>query len=308
MKRVRLTRLPLLFLIVALFTVFAPGVSADMGPKPELTVYVENPPQEPYYLDLLVQSPGGTSNLSEEERAALDENMLKELKVFEDQGWYPALLDGTKIPMWGELTGTPQGENMVHTFGYYGVPDTYRILIVTKSGTTVFSQICQRQSFQGTVRFDYAATLEAMRSGENPPTQYAGGGVRQPDHFWVYLIQFLGTFLPTLIIEGGVLLLFRFHLRENWKPLLFCNLATQLVLTVAMGAALIQQGMLAAYVVQAVVEVAILLFEMFVYGRYLKGHTRGRRLAYGAAANAASWAAGFVLSSAVYSPLFTRFL
>lgn len=42
----------LLLLTAMLLTVSA---LADSGPKPQLTVRVENAPQEPYYLDLLAK-------------------------------------------------------------------------------------------------------------------------------------------------------------------------------------------------------------------------------------------------------------
>ena len=43
--------------------------------------------------------------------------------------------------MWGNLVGTPYGNYMVHTFSYFGVPDTYRIIIVTESGTVTVSDV-----------------------------------------------------------------------------------------------------------------------------------------------------------------------
>lgn len=49
MKRF-LHRLSLLFVVLLLLTT---AVFADFGPKPQLVVRVEQPPQEEYYLDLL---------------------------------------------------------------------------------------------------------------------------------------------------------------------------------------------------------------------------------------------------------------
>ena len=52
-------------------------VSADIGPKDQLTVYLTNPPQETYYLDLLWQpdTAGSFSNLSEKELAGWAESI-----------------------------------------------------------------------------------------------------------------------------------------------------------------------------------------------------------------------------------------
>lgn len=71
-------KLFLFLLAAALLTV---PVFADMGPKPQLTVRVENGPEELYYLDILEEGkpypypdnvPGGLKgNYTEEERAPL---------------------------------------------------------------------------------------------------------------------------------------------------------------------------------------------------------------------------------------------
>ncbi|HIZ56195.1 MAG TPA: hypothetical protein H9671_08350, partial [Firmicutes bacterium] len=67
-------------------------VSADMGPKPRLTITVTNPPQEPYYLDLLVQNEGGYEpELDPQEYQA---SMLEDLRSLESEGWYPAYSGG----------------------------------------------------------------------------------------------------------------------------------------------------------------------------------------------------------------------
>ena len=82
----------LLTLSCAVLTVFA---SADMGPKPQLTVRVEHAPEELYYLDLLAEgeyedytygdgnSPysGLDWSYSDEEAAALNEDLLDALRA-----------------------------------------------------------------------------------------------------------------------------------------------------------------------------------------------------------------------------------
>ena len=64
-------------LLLLTFVLVLP-VSADMGPKPQITITVINPPEGEYYLDLLEQhDPGDTlySNLNDEELTALPEQM-----------------------------------------------------------------------------------------------------------------------------------------------------------------------------------------------------------------------------------------
>ena len=112
---------------------------------------------------------------------------------------------------WGELTGEPDGSGaMLHSFRYYGVPETYRILMVTASGETFLSDVLTRRTLQSSVTVDWTAKTA------KPPLQSVG-----------YLLQFAATFVPTILIELVVLLLFGFKLKENWKPFLLVNLVTQ---------------------------------------------------------------------------------
>ncbi|MGI5897170.1 MAG: hypothetical protein ACOX6U_09480 [Oscillospiraceae bacterium] len=300
MKTVRCKAFLLTTLLLSLALLFALPVSADMGPKPQLTVHVINPPEEPYYLDLLIQEPGGYSNLSEEKRASLNPEMLALLDTYREEGWYPAYVGGTKVPMWGDLTGTPEEGGRVHVFGYYGLSTNCRIILVTQSGRVVVSQEVARQALQSSVTFDYQA---AANGGEAvlPLTEESDGvPVHTPNPFLLYLVQFLSTCVPTLLLEGAILLLFRFRLRENWKVFLSTNLATQVLLTLTLGITLIQGGSIAAYMVQLPVELVILVAEVLVYGKCLKGHSATRARVYGAVANLVSWAAGFFLLEIQY--------
>ena len=105
----------LLILTCAVLTV---SVSADMGPKPQLTVRVENAPEELYYLDLLAEgeyegysygdgrSPysGLDWSYSDGESAALDEGLLDTLRAAVPDGWHACTAEGTGgAPMWGQL-------------------------------------------------------------------------------------------------------------------------------------------------------------------------------------------------------------
>ncbi|HPE15724.1 MAG TPA: hypothetical protein PK597_02095 [Oscillospiraceae bacterium] len=102
-------------LLFVLLPILAVTAAADAGPKPEVTVRVVNPPAV-YYLDLLYEGEGDYDNLRET-RDSCDPTMLAALFSLEDAGWHPALAGGTMPPMWGSLTGVPDGSAMRHTFG-----------------------------------------------------------------------------------------------------------------------------------------------------------------------------------------------
>ena len=145
----------LLLLTAMLLTVSA---LADSGPKAQLTVKVENAPSEPYYLDLLEKGDyqghtygsgdgddtysGIDWSYSEEEIAALDDELLDALRAAVPEGWHACTAQGTNgAPMWGDLIGSDAGGVRLHSFRYHGVPDTYRIILVTKSGESWVSGV-----------------------------------------------------------------------------------------------------------------------------------------------------------------------
>ena len=280
----------LLLTIVCMFSCTV-IVHADIGPKDQLTVHVKNPPNEIYYLDLLTQDTNTYDNFyNEGERESLNQDMLSLLYSHESEGWKPALVEGTGAPMWGSLVGEPDGDEMIHTFGYVGVPDTYRIIIVTESGKVSVSDVFTRKALNSSIIYDYTS------------------GKATVPHIWVsYIIQFLTTCIPTLIIEGMILLLFGFKFKENYKVFLLVNISTQVVLTFTLGVALIQKGPFTAYFTQFPIEIVIVIVETFLYCQLLHGKSIGRRSAYGVTANIVSWAVGFFLLSYQYQ-LLTSFI
>ncbi len=262
-----------LCLLLALFPAVA---QADMGPKPRITVVVENPPQEEYYLDLLVPE-GDYDNLGDR-RAQCDPQKLVLLANYREEGWHAGLTVGTRAPMWGDLQGVAQGESRRHIFGYFGVPDRFKLLLATPEGELRVSDWVDRVTFQTTLTYDYQT-----------------GQLTRPSIWLAYLRQFAVTLLPTLLIEGVLLFAFRFPLRKNWLVFLLVNLGTQLFLTATLGRRLLLHGLIASYMALVPLELVVAGAETLLYLYLLRGQGRGRRVAYALTANAASALAGWFL-------------
>jgi hypothetical protein len=267
-------------LVLFLFVFFMIGsttiVHADMGPKPQLKITVVNAPDELYYLDLLVKAeeigPNG------EYLEGLDPAMFANLKSLEDEGWYPALTDGTQIRMFGELTGTLVNGKIVHDFGYH-LPDDYRIIMVTQSGKITVSDPLTMDSFYTSLKFD-AET----------------GKVTKPNVIVLYATQFATTLIPTLIVEFGILLMFGLYSKRNLIVFLIMNVVTQFFLAFTVNAALITMGLLSAILVLIFVEGFIWIFEMIVcWKAFDKQKKTGRRVAFALVANMVSFILGFIL-------------
>lgn len=178
-------------------------------------------------------------------------------------------------------------EPWVWTFSGMNLPRSFRIAVLADAERTV-GPLFQRGAYYTTLAYDCASTK-----------------ITYATPVWLaYLVQFFCTCIPTLLIEGAVLLLFRFDWRKNWKLFLAVNLITQILLTAAMAGHYIAQGE-RAYpgLLLIFVEIPVFLAETLVYGKWLKGHTRIRREAYGLTANLASLLFGLAANSAVFSLL-----
>ena len=301
MKRNSLRALVCALLMSLALTTFA---FADSGPKPQLTVRVENAPQEPYYLDLLAEGDWNESGESSNDGVdwsyhgkedTLDPALLTSLRDNVPAGWHACVAQGTTgAPIWGELyaEGTDAFGNDLHVFGYHGVPSTYRIILVTQSGKVWLSETLERKVLQSSVTVHWADDAESTT-------------VTVPSTVTGYLLQFLATLMPTLLIEGILLLLFRYSWKQNWKAFLLVNLVTQGVLAAASSVLNLQNGaaLWNYFLFLLPMEAVILLIELYLYaGRgLLAGHSKGRAALYAVTANFASAVLGYYLAEPVWS-------
>lgn len=200
-----------------LLAVLPVSASADSGPKPQITIQVQNAPDGDYYVDLLI--PGeiperciDNIEWNHIDRASLPLDALERDRM---DGWHYAMLDGTQPPLFYKH---PDKDTFV--FSYFGTPDTFRIAVYDDSQQKVnFSEVMKRTQLQQIFTCDFADNT--VKTG-NP--------------LLTYLKQFASSLLPTLLLEGILLLPFGFWDRRNAKLFLGVNIGTQLLLTVVTAA------------------------------------------------------------------------
>ena len=276
----------LLLLLLAL-TALTVSALADNAPKPQLTVLVENPPQETYYLDLVAEGPAGEEGdalswtYSDQEIADLDPALLSALTAAVPEGCHACTVQGgSGAPLYGDLLGRELRPGVrSHYFFYTGIPTDYQILVVTESGETWLSPPCARRALQSSVTVDWEART-----------------VMVPSVARSYLLQFLCTLLPTLLLEGAVLLLFGYRRRRSFLTFLWVNLLTQGAMSLYLAVRLTTGGfsgwILFAYVPM---ELAILLAELLLYRRFLPEQGKTEATLYAVCANLASALLGWAL-------------
>lgn len=285
-------RSPRILLLALLTSILLTGTAlADTGPKPQLTVKMVNSPEEPYYLDILAEGnyedaghpfEGLAWSYTEEELAALDQDLLQTLRDAVPEGWHACTAEGsTGAPMWGDLYPNETG---FHIFGYMGVPDTYRILVVTQSGETWVSDVYTRKVLQSSVTLDWASKSVTI------PSIWTG-----------HLLQFLSTLVPTILIEGILLILFGYSWKRSWKPFLLVNLVTQAGLALYLSTVILQHGVSAWSLISLFpAEIVIALLESGLYVRFLTEKSKGCAFFYGILANAFSAVLGCFLIEPVW--------
>ena len=269
MKRIQ----RLLLCVLLCLAVLPVSASADTGPKPAVTITVVNAPAGDYYLDLLIQDPGDYPNIDPED---YDPTLLDGLRSWEGEGWWPALLEGTDVPLFGDLT---PGEDGTHRFTYHGLPRTFRIAVSSAQGAQATESSFTRTVFYTHLTYNWATNTITKA------TSTVG----------FYLTQFLSTLSPTLLVEGALLWLFGFRSRQDWLVFALVNLATQLGLHAALGSTMMATGGHYFYYLMILpLEAIVLVVEIVAYRILLQEHSTGRRVGYAVCANAASYAVGYL--------------
>lgn len=270
-------KLAILIFLGVIINLLSPyAANADIGPKPSIKLIVLNPPKDEYYLDLLINYDSKHPYINIDEHDELDKNIINILQKYNVDGWRPALVTGTKVPLFGKLTGVKEGDTIVHEFHYLGTPDRFKVIIVEKSGNVIVSEnIIKRKAFDSTVYYDY----NSNRMWESST-------------ILAYIKQFVITFSATLIIEGAILILFRFSLKVNLKPFVLVNLLTQILLTMIVFSAMYFAGSMAAFLIYIPFEIVVLIIESKLYKKYLVNHSIRRRVVYAIVANVISFAVG----------------
>ena len=201
---------------------------------------------------------------SEEEIAALDDELLDALRAAVPEGWHACTAQGTNgAPMWGDLIGSDAGGVRLHSFRYHGVPDTYRIILVTKSGESWVSGVrCTARRCNRARRWiGRRRTAERAERGRLP-----------------MLLQFFCMLLPTLLIEGVLLLAFGYRSRRSLLVFLLVNLVTQGGFALYLAVTVLNHGVSGwSLLFYIPIELIIMVVELLAYRRLLTEKSRGTR-------------------------------
>ncbi len=280
MKRNQSRILRNLTLALAVLLCLALPAYADMGPKADLTVTVVNAPEGECYVDLLYED-SSSSFANYVDTSGCDPALLASLHSLEGDGWILACATGVSgPPIFGDLLPNENGQ---YVYSYHGLPRTFRLAVATKDGAQATEESYTRTRFHTNLVYDWNTNT---MSEVTPSLLY-------------YAAQFLATLLPTLVIEGVILWLFKFRQKRTWLIFLLVNFVTQLGLHLLCNSLSSvpfadSYDSVGYYVLSLLIpEFLIFIVEAISYGVLIKEETSGRRVGCAVCANAASFVLGF---------------
>lgn len=257
---------------------FSINVYADNGPKPSINIIAENMPEEICYMDLLINYSDVDNFDNLDDISKYNRDMFNTLKEYKDEDWRPAIATGTRVPLHGDIICDVDNGISHLQYSYVGVPDYFKIIVVTESNQIVVSNAIERKAFQSTVYFDFEK-----------------GTAYEKSLIVSYLLQFIMTFIPTILIEGLLLLAFGFSIRRNYKPFIFINGLTQVLLTVVVLVSMLTDGTLIGLIRYFLFELVIIAIEIVLFSKFLLGHNKMRKTVYALVANVVSFMVGIII-------------
>ncbi len=268
-------------LLLCLLLPFAINVAfADHGPKPSITIHVQNGP-DGYYIGLLEpdSEPGHfLEELRDYHKETVDEE-LKTLLYYEKDGWY------LHVPPVSDAYHRSSPGTTSYEFGYM-VPSYFRVILVEADGTVHLSDPVKKSAFNAV--FDYDVTTGTIN--ENL--------VEGRLHYFFYVLFCYGL---TLLLEGLVLRWIGLAQKRNKKHFLIINTLTQILL----NAGLIyfdsnHESTLVLIIAFFVLELLVFLIESVYYAIFLRMPDGTRKTStsvlYAIGANALSMIGGFIIT------------
>jgi len=298
MKKIALTAV---FAIFASFTLSA-AVHA-LGTSNSITITVKNPPNELYYLDLLVENENMAKAFLTDIKSLTyysiwykryfteypfeDDPMAQAMLGYLDRNLCPVLVFreyGTYLDyVYGSLTGKKSGGKMIHSFtgyfnGYKKQPD-FRIITVTESGEVKISDWCDSNAYNVRITYDYI-------TGET-------SAIEEGDFYLFRLSPF--TLAAALLAEGLLLFAFGFKIRENLTVFLTVNVFAQVLLLALLTAFEVKLGGLVSAMLYLPFEPFVFAVKSRIYEKKLKGGDKQRRYLYTFTASFAGYALMFLI-------------
>ena len=288
-------RIILTFLLLLLSFGFFQQVKADCGPKP-FAAYEVIGLDESYSFDLLVRYKYDVVPLNADEiQEQINYNYHSDtypdiLNGYQDEDGFASYTLYTNIP---HFSSRDNDNTNLFYYGYVGPPKIFKIAIVTESGEMIVSDIVEKQAFRA--YFEYDLTENTISDSDDIIINLNQGTVREVYPIGAMILQIVICIIATLLIELGVLYLFKYRKTESYKKAIIVNLITQMLLQamIIYGYVFIN-NYFSAWIILILGEMVIFIIESVVYSLWLTEFTRKKAVLYAIVANIASFVFGML--------------
>lgn len=272
-----------------LMSLFPSLVSADIGPKPTATIYVQNFDSQDYMLDLLVPEDYiyfGDKGINTNYPESFKETGLYK---YDHEGWKAAHIRSSLLN--GSLYGVFNQENslMIHRFSYVGVPKEFKIIVQKENGELVISSKVAPKQFNSELLFDFkTGEVEVIRKDllENIRDKVLYNNESSSE-------TFLFRVVLTIVIELLVaILLFKINQK---MVIIFTNIATQIILNGVLFVLFYLRNNFSQILLLS--ELAVIMIEFLIYAKFFRGISKQKIFIYALVANIVSFYIGLFIVS-----------
>ena len=257
-----------IFVIIAavffLSGLFIRPVSADMGPKPSVTITISDPPEGRYYVTLLGNEEHGPWGFVNEE------NMEADVSGEEETEAYKAFLTYEDEEGYRLLNYVSEcSEDHEFKWSYYP-PENFKIAIYSvKDQSLKVSQAINREAFEAYYDVNFKNDMSVSED------------TRLGRRIALFAIRVIVTIGVELLL--GVILGYRS--KSEIRTIIITNLITQVTLNLFMSLIDYSTGAYAWLIFFPIGELIVLVIEMIVYLIKFKGQNKFKTVLYSMFAN-----------------------
>lgn len=280
-----------IFMILSTLVISNITINADMGPKPTAEISIKGV-NKPYVLEILIPFDGDVAILDETEIASFfewiqetyyTEYPIEALNGYQDSDGFVARSIYRYLP-----SSLYQVDTHQYHIGYFSAPETFKIALIFDDDIIITSNIINRKMFNATFTFDLSGVdLESSKINV--------GSVVESIPYLHFSFTFITRVILTILVELGVLYLFRYMKRTSYNIVFITNLATQSLLTLFMIIGFYFWGNFFGLIgVFILGEVLVFVSEQLVYRRFLDEKGKKTAFIYTMAANATTLILGIL--------------
>ena len=178
----------------------------------------------------------------------------------------------------------------------YYPPNIFKIILVTENGKLIVSEKIERFAFDTEIVYDLSGVDTSVnQTGVGTIT----GNISSREITLNTISRTAVRVLYTLIIEIGILFLFKFRTKRSYIIVGITNLVTQIGLNYIVINTAVRGSVLYAIILLLILEVVVLVVESITYFFLLKERSTGIAVAYAFVANIASFLIGFFLLTSI---------